>query len=44
MATIKNIQSFAVAFIFSLAALAPQANTFTAEIFDTVIEGGRVMN
>ena len=44
MATKKTIQTYAVSLIFALAALASQAKTITSEVFDTVIEGGRVMD
>ena len=44
MATRKTIQTYAVSLIFALAAFAPQAKTITSEVFDTVIEGGRVMD
>ena len=40
----KNIQTYTVALIFALAACAPQAKTIASEVFDTVIEGGRVMD
>ena len=44
MATRKTIQTYAVSLIFALAAFARQAKTITSEVFDTVIEGGRVMD
>ena len=44
MANRKTIQTYAVSLIFALAAFAPQAKTITSEVFDTVIEGGRVMD
>ena len=44
MATRKTIQTYAVSLIFALAALASQAKTITSEVFDTVIEVGRVMD
>ena len=44
MATRKTIQTYAAALIFALVAFAPQARTITSEVFDTVIEGGRVMD
>ena len=44
MAARKTIQNSAVALIFALAASTAQAKTITSEVFDTVIEGGRVMD
>ena len=44
MATRKTIQTYAVSLIFALVAFAPQAKIITSEVFDTVIEGGRVMD
>ena len=44
MATRKTFQTYAVSLIFALVAFAPQAKIITSEVFDTVIEGGRVMD
>ena len=44
MAIINTIRSFAVAFIFALVELATEAKTVSSEVFDTVIESGRVMD
>ena len=44
MAIRKTIQTYAVSLIFALVASTPHAKTITSEVFDTVIEGGRVMD
>ena len=40
----KTNQTYAASLVFALAAFASQAKTITSEVFDTVIEGGRVMD
>ena len=40
----KNHPDLRCLTIFALVAFAPQAKTITSEVFDTVIEGGRVMD
>ena len=44
MVSRNTIQTYAVALTFALMASMAQAKTITSDVFDTVIEGGRVMD
>jgi len=44
MVSRNTIQTYAVALTFALMASTAQAKTITSDVFDTVIEGGRVMD
>ena len=44
MVSRNTIQTYAVALTFALLASMAQAKTITSDVFDTVIEGGRVMD
>jgi hypothetical protein len=44
MVSRNTIQTYAVALTFALMASTAQAQTITSDVFDTVIEGGRVMD